>query len=40
LHITNKARHENEVKLAEEIEKSRGYQEMVKLKEESIQKKA
>lgn len=40
LHITNKARHENEVKLAEEIDKVRGLVEVVKLKEETVLKKA
>lgn len=40
LHITNKARHENEVMLAEEIEKCKGLQEMIKIKEESLASRA
>jgi len=40
LHLTNKVRHETEIKLGEEIEKCKGLQEIVKVKEESLGKKA
>jgi len=40
LHITNKVRHDLEIKLGEEVEKSRGLQDIVKLKEESLGKRA
>jgi chromosome segregation ATPase len=39
LHSTNKVRHETEIKLAEEIEKTRSLQDLVKLKEETLGKK-
>jgi hypothetical protein len=34
MHLTNKIRHETEVKLGEEIEKVKSLQEVVKMKEE------
>lgn len=40
LHLTNKVRHETEIKLGEEIEKCKGLQEIVKVKEDSLGKKA
>jgi len=40
LHATNKVRHETEIKLAEEIEKTRGLQDLIKLKEDTLGKKA
>jgi hypothetical protein len=40
LHITNKVRHDTEVKLGEEIEKNHSLQEMLKLKEETLNKRA
>ena len=40
LHQTNKVRHETEIKLGEEIQKTKGLQEVVKLKDESLTKKA
>lgn len=40
LHLTNKVRHETEIKLGEEIEKVKGLQDMIKLKEETLQKRA
>lgn len=39
LHSTNKVRHETEIKLAEEIEKTRSLQDLVKLKDEALGKK-
>ena len=39
LHLTNKVRHETEIKLGEEIEKCKGLQNMIKVKEESLGKK-
>lgn len=39
LHSTNKVRHETEIKLAEEIEKTRSLQDLVKLKEDTLGKK-
>ena len=39
LHQTNKVRHETEIKLAEEIEKTRSLQDLVKLKDEALGKK-
>lgn len=40
LHLTNKVRHETEIKLGEEVEKCKGLQEIVKVKEDSLGKKA
>ena len=40
MHITNKVRHDTEVKLGEEIEKNHSLQEMLKLKEETLNKRA
>ena len=40
LHLTNKVRHETEIKLGEEIEKTKGLQDIVKMKEETLQKRA
>lgn len=40
LHVTNKVRHENEIKLGEEIEKSRGLQDLIKIKEDTLVKRA
>jgi chromosome segregation ATPase len=40
LHLTNKVRHETEIKLGEEVEKCKGLQEIVKIKEDSLGKKA
>lgn len=40
LHITNKVRHETEIKLGEEIEKCKGLQDVVKIKEETLNKRA
>ena len=39
LHLTNKVRHETEYKLAEEIEKSKGLQEVIRLKDETLNRK-
>lgn len=36
LHLTNKVRHETEIKLGEEIEKTKGLQDVVKMKEETL----
>ena len=38
LHLTNKVRHETEVKLGEEIDKVKTLQDIVKMKEEILQK--
>lgn len=40
LHKTNKVRHETEIKLGEEIEKSKGLQDVVKIKEDTLNKRA
>ena len=40
LHATNKVRHETEIKLGEEIEKSKGLQDIIKIKEDNIMKKS
>ena len=40
MHITNKVRHDTEVKLGEEIEKNHSLKEMLKLKEETLNKRA
>lgn len=40
LHSTNKVRHETEIKLAEEIERTRSLQDLVKLKDETLGKRA
>ena len=40
MHITNKVRHDTEVKLGEEIEKNHSLQEMLKFKEETLNKRA
>lgn len=40
LHLTNKVRHETEIKLGEEVEKCKCLQEIVKVKEDSLGKKA
>lgn len=39
LHLTNKVRHETEIKLAEEIEKGKGQNEILKLNQESLLRK-
>lgn len=40
LHLTNKVRHETEIKLGEEIEKCKGLQEVVKIKEDTLGKRS
>lgn len=40
LNIIHKVQHETEIKLGEEIEKTRGLQDIVKLKEESLNKRS
>jgi tRNA C32,U32 (ribose-2'-O)-methylase TrmJ len=40
LHLTNKVRHETSVKLEEEREKNKGLQEVVKIKEDTLAKRA
>jgi len=40
LHLTNKVRHETEIKLGEAIEKTKGLQSLVELKETTLIKKA
>ena len=40
LHTTNKVRHETEIKLGEEIEKTKSLQDLVKLKDETLGKRA
>ena len=39
LHSTNKVRHETEIRLGEEVDKTKGLNEVVKLKEEMLQRK-
>ena len=38
LHLTNKVRHETEVKLGDEIEKTQSLQEIIKLKDDTLSK--
>ena len=40
LHLTNKVRHETEVKLGEEIEKTKNLQEIVRMKEDTLGRRA
>jgi hypothetical protein len=40
LHVTNKVRHENEIKLGEEVEKTRGLQELLRAKEDTLVRRA
>jgi hypothetical protein len=40
LHLTNKVRHETEIKLGEEVEKCKGLNEIVKVKDDSLGKKS
>ena len=40
LHLTNKTRHETEIKLGEEIEKVRSLQDIIKIKEETLAKRS
>lgn len=40
LHATNKVRHETEIKLGEEVEKTRSLQDLIKLKEDTLGKRA
>jgi chromosome segregation ATPase len=39
LHLTNKVRHETEIKLGEEFEKAKGLQEVVKMKDDALVRK-
>ena len=39
LHLTNKVRHETEIKLVEEIEKGKGQNEILKLNQETMMRK-
>jgi hypothetical protein len=40
LHLTNKVRHETEIKLGEEIENNKSLQEVIKLNQDTLQRKA
>jgi predicted nucleic acid-binding Zn-ribbon protein len=39
LHLTNKVRHETEIRLAEEVEKGKGQNEILKLNQETLMRK-